>query len=132
MYTRLQDAARWISRLDPTSAEMVLAGAAIAFGLALLVPIDPASRSVAVRQLVELFPQAVWAAIWIALGMAQMAGACSGLGRHQADVAAACLWVFWVVVQALTLGATIGPFSYGWLAIGSIVVSHLQRRHGTD
>ena len=67
--------------------------------------------------------------VWIALGAAQMVGACYGLGRRQADVAVACLWVFWVVVQVITLGATIGPFSYGWLAVSSIAASHLQRRH---
>jgi hypothetical protein len=131
-FTALQRAAFWLTRLDPTGAEMVLAGSALMFGVALLVPADLSLRSPAFHQLIELFPQQVWALIWIALGVAQGAGACSGYGRRQADVAAACLWVFWVVLQVVTLGATIGPFSYGWLAVSSITASHLQRRHGSD
>jgi hypothetical protein len=132
MRAGVQRAVLWLAGLDPTGAEVLLAGSAIAFGLALLVPADLSTRSPAFRQMVELFPQGVWAGIWIALGVGQLLGAYSGLGRRQADVAVAALWVFWVVIQALTLGATIGPFSYGWLAFTSIVASHLRRRHGTS
>lgn len=131
MYTRLQHAALWLVRLDPTAAEVVLAGSALTFGVALLVPADISVRSPAFRQLVELFPQYVWAALWIALGVAQAVGAIIGTGRRQADIAVACLWVFWTVEQLIVMGLTIGPFSYGWLALSCVAASHLSRDHGT-
>lgn len=125
---RVRQAALWLIRLSPTSAELVLAGAAIAFGLALLVPVDLSVRSPAFRQLSEMGPQLVWAAVWLALGAMQAISAVWGVGRRQADVAAASLWLFWTVVQLLAMGLTVGPFSYGWLALASLAASHLERR----
>lgn len=127
----IRAAALWIARLDPTSAELVLAGSALVFGVALLVPVDLSVRSPAFRALVELAPQPVWAGIWIALGAGQLAATLLGVGRRQADIAAASLWVFWTAIQLLHLGLTVGPFTYGWFALGSIAVSHLERRRGS-
>lgn len=122
----------WAWRLDPTAGELLLAGAALAFGLALLVPVDLTVRSPAFRALVELLPQHAWALVWIACGVAQAVGAVGGWGRRQADVAAACLWMFWTAVQALWLGLTVGPFVYGWLALGAVIASHLERQYGDE
>ncbi len=119
--------ALWLIRLNPTSAELVLAGAAVVFGLALLVPVDLSVRSPAFRQLAEMGPQLAWAGVWLALGLMQAVSAVWGVGRRQADVAAASLWLFWTVVQLLAMGLTVGPFSYGWLALASLAASHLDR-----
>lgn len=128
----MKRAALWITRLDPTSAELVLAGAALAFGCALLVPVDLSIRSAAFRALVELLPQWGWACVWLTVGTAQAVGAATGYRRQAADVAAAALWLFWTVVQLIHLGLTVGPFSYGWLVMTAIVASHLDRRHGAS
>lgn len=125
-----RQAACWLTRLDPTGMEIVLAGSAIVFGAAMLNPVDLSVRSPAFRDLVELLPQIVWAFLWIALGAAQALGAVRGTGRRQADVAVASLWLFWTVVQLLAMGFTVGPFTYGWLALSSIAASHLERQHG--
>lgn len=126
----LRNAAFWITRLDPTAAEVVLAISALAFGCALLIPVDLSTRSPAFRALVDLLPQGAWAGIWIAFGACQLAGAVAGYGRREADVMAASLWLFWTAVQVSHLGLTVGPFTYGWLAVSSIAASHLERRRG--
>lgn len=128
----LRRVAFWLWRLDPTGAELVLAGSALAFGVALLMPVDPGVRSPAFRALIDLAPQPVWAVAWIAAGLAQGVGAVTGYRRGEADVLAACLWVFWATVQLIWLGLTVGPFTYGWFAVSSIVASHLERHRGPD
>lgn len=127
----MRAAALWIARIDPTGAELVLAGSALAFGCALLIPVDLSVRSPAFRALVELLPQSAWALVWILCGVAQMAGAVLGVGRRQADVLVASLWLFWTFLQVLHLGLTVGPFTYGWFALNCIAASHLERRRGT-
>lgn len=130
--TLIRSVALWIYRLDPTAAEVVLAGSALAFGCALLVPVDLSGRSPAFRALVEMLPQPAWAGVWIVFGAAQLVGAVAGYGRRQADVMAAALWLFWTAIQLLHLGLTVGPFSYGWLSLVSIAASHLERRRGDE
>lgn len=126
----MRHAALWMARLDPTGAELVLAVSALAFGCALLVPVDLSVRSPAFRALVELLPQSAWAVVWIAFGAAQMTGAVLGVGRRQADVLIASLWLFWTLLQLVHLGLTVGPFTYGWFALSSIAASHLERGRG--
>lgn len=127
----IRQAVLWVTRLSPTSGEIVLSGAALVFGLALLNPVDLSARSPAFRQLAEMAPQPVWALVWLVLGACQGMGAIWGIGRRQADIAAASLWLFWTVVQVLSMGWTLGPFTYGWLVVSSIAASHLDRRGGT-
>jgi hypothetical protein len=127
----IRQSALWLMRLSPTSAELVLAGGAIVFGLALLNPVDLSLRSPAFRQLSEMAPQTVWAGVWLLLGVLQAIGAVYGVGRRQADVSVAALWLFWTVVQLLAMGLTVGPFTYGWLVVASLIASHLERQRGT-
>ncbi len=130
--TVIRTAAIWLMRLSPTSAELVLSGGTIVFGLALLNPVDLSIRSPAFRQLAEMAPQSVWAALWLTMGVLQGIGAVYGVGRRSVDVSVAALWLFWTVVQVLAMGLTIGPFTYGWLAVTSLIASHLERHGGTD
>lgn len=131
MAVQIRSAALWLARFDPTSAELGLSVSALMFGCALLVPVDLSVRSPAFRALVELAPQPVWAGVWLVVGTAQMIGATTGYRRGEADVLAACLWVFWTVIQLLWLGLTVGPFTYSWFAVSSIAASHLGRYRGT-
>jgi hypothetical protein len=127
--TRL--AAQSVTRLDPRTAELILAGSAIVFGIALFNPVDLAARSPAFRSLVEMLPQYAWAVVWIAMGLLQGCGAVYGVGRRQADVAAGCLWVFWTAIQIMAMGLTVGPFTYGWLALSSVLASHAEQSRGS-
>lgn len=127
----MQRAVLWIVRLDPTTAELLLAGAAIAFGVALTQMTDLSARSPSFQRMVEIAPQSAWAVVWIVFGIGQLLGACLGWGRRHADIAATALWLFWTVVQVMAMGLTLGPFVYGWLALAGFVASQLrpQVRH---
>lgn len=130
MVNAVRSAAIWCARLDPTSGEIVLAALAVAFGLALLIPIDLAARSPSFRFMVEVAPQGIWAALWLLFGVCQLFGATRGTGRVQADVVMGCLWSVWTSMQIWVMGWSIGPFVYGVMAIASVAASHLGRRRG--